>query len=224
MYMSRIALNRRSRGGMRLLGNRHAMHAAVMSAFPPGTTTESADGRVLWRIDRHGEAVELLIVSPAEPCLAHINDQAGWSTGSAWATRDYTQFLASLSDGQEYVFRLSANPTHRATVGPQSRKQIVGHVTADFQRQWFTDRTEPNGFRITSSVGDDIDEHRSELVLTERDTAVFRRGSGRVTLVTATYEGRLQVSDTDLLRRALTHGIGRAKGYGCGLLTLLPVS
>ena len=221
MYMSRIAINRRSRGGMKLLGNRHAMHAAVMSSFPPGTPTTTDEGRVLWRIDRHGETVDLLVVSPTEPCLSHIADQSGWSTGTPWATRDYDGFLAELSEGREFVFRLTANPTHRATAGTDGRKRIVGHVTNEFQRQWFLDRAEANGFRLVESTGDDLDA-RPELVVKDRETSVFRRNSKNVTLVTASYEGRLQVTDAAALRRALTHGIGRAKGYGCGLLTLLP--
>lgn len=224
MYMSRIALNRRRRGAVKLLGSRHAMHAAVMSSFPPGTATESDAGRVLWRVDRRGEDVQLLVVSPAQPCLAHINDQAGWSTGSPWATRDYTPFLDSLATDEEFIFRLTANPTHRVA-GPDGeggRKQIVGHVTDGYQRRWFLDRAEPNGFVVASSAAGDGAEERPELILKERDTAVFRRGQARVTLVTAAFEGRLRVTDPDLLRHALTHGIGRAKGYGCGLMTLLP--
>lgn len=226
MYMSKISLNRRRRGAVTLLGNRHAMHAAVMSSFPPGTPTSTDAGRVLWRIDRHQDNVDLLVVSPAEPCLAHINDQAGWSTGGAWATREYMPFLRSIDAGQEYIFRLAANPTHRVSFqeGDGVRKQIVGHVTDDQQRQWFLDRAEANGFTVNESSSSTVDDTHVELVVLERDTVVFRRNSQRVTLRTASYEGRLTVRDPDLLRHALTHGIGRAKGYGCGLLTLFQAS
>ncbi|GEE03856.1 type I-E CRISPR-associated protein Cas6/Cse3/CasE [Gordonia spumicola] len=223
MYMSRIALNRRRRGAMKLLGNRHAMHAAVMAAFAPGTATDTDDGRVLWRVDSHADDVELLIVSPSEPCLAHIVDQAGWTTTTPWATRDYEPFLASLRTGDEYVFRINANPTHRMSL-PDGSKQIVGHVTDAYQREWFTERSRTNGFELVSSTVDGSADERTELVVRERDTAVFKRGGGKVTLVTASFEGRLRVTDVDQLRHALTHGIGRAKGYGCGLLTLLPVA
>ncbi|MEV5086000.1 type I-E CRISPR-associated protein Cas6/Cse3/CasE, partial [Streptomyces sp. NPDC056159] len=44
-----------------------------------------------------------------------------------------------------------------------------------------------------------------------------------VSLVTVTFDGRLEVTDPQLLRRALTQGIGKAKAYGCGLLTLAPL-
>ncbi|WP_347957275.1 type I-E CRISPR-associated protein Cas6/Cse3/CasE [Gordonia aichiensis] len=224
MYMSRIALNRRRRGAVKLLGNRHAMHAAVMSSFPPGTPTDTAEGRVLWRIDRRDEGTELLIVSPAKPCLTHIVEQAGWPD-SVWETRVYTDFLARIRSEHEYVFRFTGNPTHRMT-GADGRKQIVGHVTNEQQRNWFLDKIADHGFVVVSgqghSMGDDA-AGEEELVLRERDTAVFSRQSRRVTLVTAAFEGRVRVTDVDRARHALTHGIGRAKGYGCGLLTLMPV-
>lgn len=218
MFMTRIPLNRRRRGAVKLLGNRHAMHAAVMSAFPPGTATDTAEGRVLWRVDTRGEATELLIVSPAKPCLAHVVEQAGW-TGSEWETREYADFLARLSENREYLFRFTGNPTHRMTTAA-GRKQIVGHVTNEHQRSWFLEKIAQHGFVVASGSSDVGGE---ELVLRERDTAVFSRQSRRVTLVTAAFEGRLRVTDVELARHALTHGIGRAKGYGCGLLTLMPV-
>jgi len=32
--------------------------------------------------------------------------------------------------------------------------------------------------------------------------------------------GRLEVDDVELFRHALLNGMGRAKAYGCGLMTL----
>ena len=39
----------------------------------------------------------------------------------------------------------------------------------------------------------------------------------------AAADGVLDVDDADRLRSALTEGMGRAKGYGCGLMTLRQV-
>ena len=36
------------------------------------------------------------------------------------------------------------------------------------------------------------------------------------------YEGILTVTDRDRFIGALTQGIGRAKAYGCGMLTIIP--
>lgn len=46
----------------------------------------------------------------------------------------------------------------------------------------------------------------------------------RVTISTATFQGRHRVTDAEALRAALLTGIGPAKGYGQGLLTLAPLT
>lgn len=53
------------------------------------------------------------------------------------------------------------------------------------------------------------------------DVDVGRRR--RVTLRIAQFDGVLEVTDAAVLRGALLSGMGRAKGYGCGLMTLRPV-
>jgi CRISPR system Cascade subunit CasE len=68
-----------------------------------------------------------------------------------------------------------------------------------------------------------------EAMVSERHTARFDRPitegderlkRGRVSISHVTYQGVLDVTDAPALRRALTTGMGRAKAYGCGLMTL----
>nr|WP_272926766.1 type I-E CRISPR-associated protein Cas6/Cse3/CasE [Streptomyces sp. SID4946] len=63
------------------------------------------------------------------------------------------------------------------------------------------------------------------VTITSRDILRFRKrpDGPRITLSTATFEGRLHVTDPDALRASLLDGIGPAKGYGQGLLTLAPL-
>ena len=60
--------------------------------------------------------------------------------------------------------------------------------------------------------------------LVDRRVENFVRVKGEdkrpVTLKLATFQGTLKVTDPRALRSALANGIGRAKGYGAGLLTL----
>jgi CRISPR system Cascade subunit CasE len=60
------------------------------------------------------------------------------------------------------------------------------------------------------------------VVVRDRRTLRFRRGQQTVTLRVATFDGRFRVVDPTALRAALVNGIGRAKAYGCGLMTLAP--
>ena len=59
--------------------------------------------------------------------------------------------------------------------------------------------------------------------LRRSQTLSFKRGTGTVTLTTATYDGALDIVDADAFRRTLTRGIGHGKAYGCGLLTIAPL-
>ncbi len=54
------------------------------------------------------------------------------------------------------------------------------------------------------------------VAVVSRDILRFtkRKDGPRITLSTATFEGRLRVTDPDALRSALLGGIGPAKGYG----------
>ncbi len=217
MFLTRCPLNPVRRGTRTLLASPQAMHAAVLSSFPPDLAVP--DGRVLWRIDRAGRHELLLyVVSPGKPDLTHVVEQAGWPTLSGWDTRDYDPLLQRLDHEQVWAFRVTANPVHQVRDPDGGRGRRLGHVTVAHQRSWLLQRAEDNGFVVIRGAGEDAD-----VVVSERETRQFRRGAGTVTLVTARFDGHLRVTQPDKLRATLTQGLGRAKGYGCGLLTLAQV-
>ncbi|MCZ4276505.1 type I-E CRISPR-associated protein Cas6/Cse3/CasE [Rhodococcoides yunnanense] len=220
MYLSKMSLNRRRRGAVKLLSSPQAMHAAVQSAFAPGSFAES-DGRALWRVDELGrDDIALYVVSPVEPDLSHVVEQAGWQTGEMWKTVEYGGFLAGLQAGQRWGFRLRANPVHNVykTDKAWGDTKPVAHLTVKHQQTWLLDRAAKSGFSIP-----DGPQHEAALQVIDRSTLKFNKGGHSVTIGTATFEGVLQVEDPVLLRSVLTNGLGRAKAYGCGLITLAPL-
>jgi len=68
-------------------------------------------------------------------------------------------------------------------------------------------------------------EHAIQVELSERATSRFRKKEDerRVTIARTTYVGALEVTDADSLSRTLCQGLGHARAYGCGLLTLAPL-
>ncbi len=56
------------------------------------------------------------------------------------------------------------------------------------------------------------------------DATVMTRSKGRIPLVVARVTGTATIADADALIRMLRAGVGRGKAYGCGLLTVLPLS
>lgn len=216
MYLTRYVVNPARRGTRRLLASQQRVHAAVLSGFPPGLPT----GRVLWRLDQSGHRTELFIASAAKPDLTHLVEETGWPTSSTWETADYQPFLDRLEAGQRWAFRLTANPVRRTTpTGPGSRGQVKAHVTPAQQEGWLLSKAARLGFAVPDGL-----TGVPQVVVKDRRTARFSRrsdgASREVTVAMATFEGLLEVTDADSLRRSLTEGVGRAKAYGCGLLTL----
>lgn len=220
MFLTKMPINARRRDAQRLMASPQVMHAAVMAGFADYRPTE--DARVLWRLDTYDRhRVVLYTVSPEKPDFTHLVEQAGWPTTQTWQTRPYGAVLDKLRDGQRWLFRLTANPAHSVRLPDWSDTKPLGHVTVKQQEQWLIDRSARAGFRLVSCAADDAAGY--DLSVVDRTVRQFRRSGGRVTIAMATFEGQLEVTDAMAFRRVLTAGIGRAKAYGCGLLTVAPV-
>lgn len=203
MYLSRVRINRSLRASMKFLGSLQVAHATLASCFPP-----EDESRKLWRIDYlHGEPY-LLVLSQERPDFAPLVEQYGYA-GDKGESRGCQALFDGLAAGSRYRFRFCGNPVHsKKTPGSRERGTVVPHVTAAQQEEWFRSKGEQAGFAV------------DDLVLVQRDIRKFSRRGKTVTLHTAVFEGILVVTDAGKFRRAITEGIGRAKAYGCGLLTL----
>ena len=228
MYLTRFRINVRRVGARKLLASPESMHAAVMSSFAHPPSSDGAGPRVLWRLDRDGNTdTHLCIVSPTRPDLTHLVEQAGWPTTGRWETFDYTPFLQRLGKGDTWRFRLTANPVHSIRHKDGEPTKRTAHLTPVHQLGWLLKQQDRAGFRVVEKPPEkqripDHDTH--ELLIHGRRRLRFtKQGNSRpVTLVTVTFDGRLEITDADAFRATLTRGLGRAKAYGCGLMTLAP--
>jgi len=78
--------------------------------------------------------------------------------------------------------------------------------------EWIQKQGERNGFvvRQCSVVGNTQQKIRSR--------------TQDISYTSVDYEGELQVTDTELFAKALTKGLGRSKGFGCGMLMIRPAA
>lgn len=225
MYLSRIRLNPTRRGTRRLLASPQAMHAIVAGSHPPHD--HSGEGRILWRLDQlNHHDLQLYVVSPTLPDFNGLIEQAGWPASATWDTTEYSPFLRRLQTGQQWRFRLTANPTRvlgRPGEG-SGRGEVVPHKTVGHQRSWFEKNCQTWGFTVATNSLD-----VQALELSDRRTDTFRRAvdggstggaAQRVAITRVSFTGVLEVADAETLRSALSQGMGRAKAYGCGLMTL----
>jgi len=233
MYLTRFRFNTARTGARRLLTSPQILHAAVMQSFAAlPALPDGSSPRVLWRLDRNtSNQVLLYIVSPDRPDLTHIVEQAGWPTTGSWDTFAYTPFLDKLKAGDIWTFRLTANPVHSIRTKEGEPTKRTAHITVRHQLAWLLKQQERAGFTICEQPKElprptAADEYqvvvrdRRSLDFTKKDPT--RSKPNNVQILTVTYDGRLRIDDVDKLRAVLTAGLGKAKAYGCGLMTLAP--
>ncbi|MGW8375652.1 type I-E CRISPR-associated protein Cas6/Cse3/CasE [Streptomyces sp. ODS28] len=246
MYLTRFRVNIARTGARYLLSSPQRLHAAVLAGFPGLPADPAARPRILWRLDHSARTdVQLYVVSPDRPDLTHLVEQAGWPALAGpdtpgWESRHYRPFLQRLAKGDRWAFRLTANPVHSIRRNASEPTKRTAHVSPRHQLGWLLKQQPRHGFELLPGVVPDaadpleryatVVHSRRDLAFRKRsddpapDTQPKRKGRGAdpVSLVTVVFSGRLEITDPDALRTALTQGIGRGKAYGCGLLTLAP--
>lgn len=219
MYMSCIDLDLSHRKTLETVVSPYRTHAAIEGAFSSEAVREDSTCRILWRIDDADSPnrARLYIVSPEAPEALKAAERFGVAESSV-ASKDYLPFANRIKQGDVWRFRLKANPVRRVLVdkGRKSNVGVVGtvqgHVTVSQQLAWLESHAASNGFEFVNGISDVVVSHRSR--------EMFNRAGSKVTLATAQFDGVLRVGDADRFRHALGFGIGRAKGFGCGLLTI----
>ena len=115
------------------------------------------------------------------------------------------------------MFRLRANTTKRVDtkLGPDGTRRHGRRVPLhdDAARiSWLARHAERSGFRFAA------DSLRLTAV-----APIGGRGGKSVTVAGTLFDGSLQVVDADRFRVAIQDGIGPAKAYGFGLLSIAPI-
>lgn len=220
MFFTHMPLNPTRRATRELVSSPQRLHAAILGGFLPD---EADRDRVLWRLDapeRH--RLDLYVLSAVEPSFEGVADQAGWPGRPTWRTASYRPLLDRLEGGQRWIFRLRANPVRHVRAEGQSRGKRFAIPRTPDQLAWLLRQGNKHGFRVP-----DGGAGTPNVRISEQRTDRFSRDDGerrrQVTLATVAFDGVLEVSDPGALQEALASGIGPAKGYGCGLLTLAPL-
>lgn len=228
MYLARGVLNPASRDVQRDLSDAMGLHRTVMKAFPDalGANPRKTLG-VLHRVDedrRRGELV-LFLQSAARP------DFTRWPEGYFVSTdQDLDLALAGdegnprvravdaererITGGDRFAFRLRANTTKKILTKslPDGTKQNGKRVPVrgDEERlRWLERRGSQFGFRAEG------------VRITELPTTLGGRSKDHtLTFAGCVFEGTLEVTDASAFRLGLAEGVGPAKAFGFGLLSV----
>jgi len=217
MYLSRLILNPRTRRVQRELANPYELHRTVMRGFPESLPSGE---RVLFRIDTDARTgtPTLLVQSHHAPDWCGLAGRTGYlleppalppAVGENPAVK---AFELTLARGQLLAFRLRANPT----VKRQGKRH--GLLKEEEQRAWLQRKARQGGFRIIAVTV--VQESNTHASITSREPE--QAGQHHGTFLAVRFEGTLQVTDPEALWRTVQQGIGSAKGFGFGLLSLAP--
>jgi CRISPR system Cascade subunit CasE len=142
---------------------------------------------------------------------------------------------ASFATGQRLRFRLRANPTKRVASKNEHLGRImagkrIGLATEADQLRWLLRKADAGGFQIpgqwveamdpVTSMPTQLPNFRVDVVPEGRDPNGKRGCAGAFLAVR--FEGVLEVTDPSLFLGSVRHGVGSAKGFGFGLLSLAP--
>lgn len=226
MYLTRLVLNLRSRDVRRDLENIHNLHQRVLLGFPD---TQSSAARnehgVLFRVEG-GDSPTLLVQSTTKPDWVRLPE--GYAQSSFEpnpSTRDLGPLLERCKAGAKYRFRLRANATKRLRTGTTVAGKRVEVVGSDNLLAWLLRKTATAGFELARTGLDDLAlSDRYRVRATEELKVRGARTGGALTFGSTLFEGELVVTDAAAFRATLTAGIGSAKAYGFGLLSVAPVA
>jgi len=237
MFLTRLMLDPRHLEVQRDLADCYRLHRRILSLYPD--IQAGRDARRQLGVLYRPEGYVVLIQSRFPPLcdrlpLGYLLPTGGDPENPA--IKDVSQSYAQVHAGMQLAFRLRANPTKKI----DSRQDQPGFRPngrrVDLRREadqvaWLLRKADQHGFRVLRvRVRPDTVQLADAPVQADarpagKVTGWRRSGEGhphRLTFGAVLYEGVLEVTNAERFRLALEQGIGPAKAFGFGLLSVAP--
>lgn len=214
MYLSLLKLNLRNRRVQAELANRYELHRTLMHALKP---IQPEGERLLFRLEINENCAEVIIQTQSLPSWTFLTGEEG-----------FTQYLSSqlpnpqiktlsprFAVDQQFYYRLQANPTCRkiAYKDENGHGKRIGLYKEEEQRQWLIKKGQVGGFVS-------LDTKLREVGVIQGIQKGKKKEERSLRIFCIQYDGILQVTDPVIFEKTLCNGIGPAKGFGCGLISL----
>lgn len=201
MYISKIELNPACNQVRAELGDMYQMHRTLSKAFGDDPS-EYAEARCLFRVDEQGENPYILVQSRIKPEWSRLTVDSCYMVAEPMVK----QFAPNLKVGQRLAFKLRANPTVK-----RDGKRF-GLYREEEQIEWLKRKGRDNGFEVLAAFNN-----------TEKLRANRKPNDKEATFASVVFEGVIRITDPEVFSKALESGIGSAKGFGFGLLSVAPI-
>jgi CRISPR system Cascade subunit CasE len=251
IYLSRLILDPMSRRVQSELSAPYEMHRTLCHAFPGLSKEEWEAARVLFRADEESGRLSLLVQSKITPdwsaFVSRLNGRylLGAPAVKAWEPH--------FKVGQSLRFRLQANPVFAPKENGAKNGTRRGLYREAERLDWLRRQSEGHGFELpllsttlraaTDENGQPkpipfrglhaVDELTVELPVCEvidlNDGRRFALPSQHANaqknqFSAARFDGLIRVADPEKFARAVENGIGKARGFGFGLLSVAPAT
>lgn len=206
MYLTQIIFDSSLVSRLRIR-DRYDWHQRAWDCFP-GRPRDKRD--FLTRIEDKRDHLRLLILSPSPPTRPE------WCPPEAWqGTKEISD---SYLSHRRYRFQLCANPTKKVKAfnpdgseRPNGRREPLRN--RDDLVAWIRRKGEAGGFTVDPKTLQTLRLGK------EPFEAKGRRGLHNA----VEFRGVLTVTDSAKFRETFRHGVGSAKGFGFGMLVIVPV-
>lgn len=197
MFLSKVELDRTASL------NPYEWHRALWQLFPD----RKDDGRdFLFRIDQHHFGPGFIVLLQSQCLPQTVGKQARVIRGPKQIN------FQTILPNTLYRFRVTVNAIKeiRDIKDPQ-RKIRVPLIKEAEQIAWLTRKLDGAAILM-------------EVMRIKNPPLYFRKKGQDGKLVTVTFDGILKVNDPELLRQLMVQGIGAAKSFGCGLISIASVN
>lgn len=207
MYLSRLLLNPKSRQVISELKSLYEMHRTLSKAFI--FSGEEAERRVLFRVEPEMDSsVIVLVQSQTKPDWSRLTVKDNYFRNGNSISIEVKEYKPMTGKDSRFSFRLLANPVKRDAATRKRTALISDEALAE----WLKRKGIAGGFETETFA-----TVKGALVSTKMTTgAELRTGQFGSVL----FEGVLRVTDSNIFSKTLENGVGSAKGFGFGLLSI----
>ncbi|MFD9099341.1 type I-E CRISPR-associated protein Cas6/Cse3/CasE [Streptomyces collinus] len=209
--LARVRLNPYSREVQRDLRDATQMHRTLMRLVPNGLgDSPRRAANLLYRLDET-DRISTVVVQAS----THL-DPASLPPGYGHAeVRDLGPMFRALERGVAVRYRIVVNPVKQERLpldhkGQRGKRIPLNGPEAD---QWWTQRAAQAGLQVHTLIPTPAMPARSR-----------GKNNTRMRHRLVRYDGTGLITDPRALTQALVAGIGHAKSYGAGLLSLAPAT
>lgn len=221
MFLSRLLLNPRNPGVQQDVAHSYELHRTLMRGVDGASTSE----RLLFRLEPEGDLEGFVV-------LVQTVQAPDWQS---LVTSDYLlradgpkNFELAFEPAQRLRFRLLANPVKKVREEGKKHAVRIPLIRAAYPEaaraeqpglrgylDWLHRQADRHGFRVLR-VQDAPDASRS------RPQQRRAYSKAQIPHFGVRFDGVLRVTDPTKLEEAIRRGIGPAKAFGFGLLSLAP--